>query len=121
PQDAARIANALVEAFEERSQLMNTMDVRAARELIEEQLIQFEADLAAAEEALVRFQQTEQIVTPSGEMAAVLGSISRLEERRAEAMVARETAIKRLEALHAGEFAEENRSVTSSAVVQANP
>ena len=84
-------------------------------------MIRFEADLEAAEEALVRYQQAAEIVTPSGETAAVLQSITSLETARAEAMVARETARKRLEVLQGGELAEETRTAVSGAVVAANP
>ena len=121
PEQAARIANALVDAFVEQSRLMNSRDLRGAREFVEEQLIRFEADLEAAEEALVRYQQAAEIVTPSGETAAVLQSITSLETARAEAMVSRETARKRLEVLQGGALAEETRTAVSGAVVAENP
>lgn len=121
PREAALVANALVESFVERSRSMNSRDIRAAREFVEEQLVRFQADLEAAEEALVLYQQAADIVTPSGETAAVLQSITTLETRLAEAMVARETATRRLEALQEGALADEKRSTVSGAVVASNP
>ena len=122
PAEGARIANALVDAFVDRSRAMNSREARSAREFIEEQLIRFEADLEAAEEALVRYQQTAEVFSPSGETAAVLDSIRTFETRRAEAMVARETARKRLEVLlQGGELSEDKRSAVSAAVVESNP
>ncbi len=120
PAMAERIANTLVEAFIEESQRLNSLDVRAAREFIQAQLVQFEVDLEQAEENLVRYKEQADIVTPSGETAAVLEGITRLENLRAEATVARQTAQSRLNALQ-GELAGERRSIVSSNVVAANP
>ena len=120
PEEAQRIANALVETFIEESRRMNSQDVRAAREFVQEQLAQFQADLEQAEEALVRYKQQAEIVTPSGETSAVLEGITRLEAMRAEAHVARETAQRRLDAL-LGELAEEKRTNVSASVVASDP
>lgn len=120
PELAERIANMLVETFIEESQRMNSQDVRAAREFIQAQLTQFEADLEQAEENLVRYKEQAEIVAPSGETAAVLDGITRLENLRAEATVARQTAQSRLNALQ-GELAGERRNVVSGSVVASNP
>lgn len=120
PVEASRIANALVETYIELNQEMNTEDVRSARQFIESQLQRFEAELEEAEEALVRFKEESEIVSPSGETQAILETITRLEGLRTEAIIAREAAAQRIASME-GELGGEARDVLSGAVVAANP
>jgi len=120
PAEAQRIANALVETFIVESRRMNSEDIRAAREFVQQQLVQFETELERAEEELVRYKEMARIVTPSGETSAVLEGLTRLEGMRAEAYVALETAQRRLDAL-TGELAEDRRSVVSGTVIASDP
>ena len=120
PEEAMRIANAVVSVFIQMSQERNSESVRAAREFIGEQLVKFEAELEKAEEDLVYFRQQASMVQPAGETQAILNGITALETLRAEALVAREAATERLNALR-GELARETRSVVSGNVIASNP
>lgn len=120
PVIAQQAANLLVDVFIEESQRMNSQDVRAAREFIQAQLLQFEADLEQAEENLVRYKEQAEFVTLSGETSSVVDSLTRLESMRAEAYVTQETARSRLDALR-GELGNEQRPIVSSNVIASNP
>lgn len=120
PVEAQEIANQLVRAFIDRRQEMNSEDIRQARLFIEQQMMQYEAELEQAENDLVRYQEQVEIVTPSGETAAVLENIYRLDTLRAEALVAREQTQQRLLSLQ-GDMEEDRRSVVSGSVVSSNP
>ena len=99
---------------------MNSESVRAARRFVGEQLERFEADLELAEEQLVNFRQQASLVQPSGETQVILSGISQLETLRAEALVSREAATERLNAIR-GELSGETRSVVSGNVIAENP
>lgn len=120
PEEAVRIANTIVDVFIELSQEMNSESVRAARKFVGEQLVRFEAELERAEEELVYFRQQASLVQPASETQAILNSITALETLRAEAVVAREAAQERLNALR-GELSRETRSVVSGNVIASNP
>lgn len=120
PQEAMRIANTMVKVFVDAVQEMNSENVRAARRFIGEQLEKFEADLEKAEEELVLFRQQVAQVQPSGETQLILSGITQLETLKAQAQVARETAVQRLQALR-GELSGDRRSVVTSNVISSNP
>ncbi|MBE3583528.1 MAG: hypothetical protein IMX01_05380 [Limnochordaceae bacterium] len=87
PAFARDAANALVAAFQELNLEYNRQDVRSAQQFIEEQLPKVESQLNQAEELLLRFQESAQVVSPSDETKALLDKISQLETMRAEAEV----------------------------------
>lgn len=120
PQEAMRIANTMVDVFVRTIQEMNSENVRAARAFLAEQLEKFEADLERAEEELVLFRQQAAMVQPAGESEAILSGITRLETLKAEALVQRQAAQERLNALR-GELSSETRSVVSSNLIAADP
>src|SRR5690606_15120187 len=69
---------------------------------------------------LVLFRQQAAMVQPAGESEAILSGITRLETLKAEALVQRQAAQERLNALR-GELSSETRSVVSSNLIAADP
>lgn len=120
PEEAMRIANAIVNAFVTMSREMNSENVRAAREFIGEQLVRFEAELEKAEEELVTYRQHMSLLQPSTEAQALISSITSLQAMRVDAMVALEMAYQRLN-VRREELAEETRSVTLGSIVASHP
>lgn len=89
---AANIANAVAESFIELSRDLNRGEVTAAREFIEEQLVQAEAQLDEAELALQRYRGSGGVVAPTEETRMILSRLSDLEMRYLEAEIAYEAA-----------------------------
>lgn len=120
PARAARIANAVAEAFIEFSRDMNRQQAAGARMFIEEQLQIVEQQLVQTETALQTYRESERVLAPSEETRIVLGLLSDLEARHAETQLARDQAMRRLDEVRR-RLAEEEPSLISSTTISNNP
>lgn len=79
PQEAARIANSLAEAFQEDNIVTRNRRVREARQFIAEQLEEVGGRLQESEERLRAFQEANKILLLPEETKAVLSRLAALE------------------------------------------
>jgi len=107
PELAAELANTLVEALGE---FLNEADYSRAtrlRKFLEEQLVQIEAELLEAEDALVVYASQHRMVSPSTQSGAVFSRYNDLRQRESNLRVnlrgAQQTEQEALEHLHAQE------------------
>ena len=77
---AALFINALVNEFQERIHLMNQESAKAAMDFITQQLTIAENDLKQAEDALLRYKETNGIAEPSGETKARIDRLANIEQ-----------------------------------------
>ncbi len=120
PVEARDIANAVVDAFIDYNQELNTVEARNAREFIESQLLAVEADLYKAEEELQRYRETEKVIAPSEEGRAILNRLTELEKAKAEAAVSLSQINHQLEELH-NRLAAETPTTITSTTISSNP
>lgn len=120
PKLARDVANALVEAFERQTQLVNREEARGAREFIEEQLKINERELLQSENKLARFKESEGLYSPAEEVKTTVDKIARLETTRLEARVALQEAEARLAKIQS-ELARQSQDIRSSTTLTSNP
>lgn len=120
PEEAKDIANAVVDAFIERNQEVNSEEARSARTFIGSQLTMVEKDLQVAEEELRKYREVEKVVAPSEEGQAILSRLTELEKMQAAATVELDQMQRQLDELHKKLAAEEPTAVTST-TISSNP
>lgn len=79
PQEAAAIVNQVMQAYRDQNIASNRQEAAAARQFIEEQLPQTEADVADAEAALRSFKEQNNIIALDQEASSAVETLSLLE------------------------------------------
>lgn len=120
PDEAARTANAMAQAFIEFNRDMNRTEATSARLFIEEQLQVVEEQLREAELALQLYRETERILDPSQESRIILERITNLDTRYAETQLAYEETLRRLEEVRT-RLEAEDPTLISSTTISNNP
>ncbi len=99
PNEAALVANALAQAYVERSLEAAREQATLARRFIEEQLSKTERELKEAEDELRRFKAKEGLLEVSAAAQGLLNSLSQLDRALAEARVQEAEYQRKLRAL----------------------
>ncbi len=99
PQQAARIANAVAQAYQEENRLARNRQVREARRFIEEQLAEVGGRLKASEEAITALRERGGIVSPSEETNASLSRLNTLETEFERVRLAQQETASQIQAL----------------------
>lgn len=120
PEEAARIANAVAEAFIAFSRDMNRTEATNARLFIEEQLAVVEEQLRRAELALQTYREQERILSPADEARLVLERLNGLEAQHAAAQLEYNETLQRLEEVRR-RLEEEDPTLISSTTISNNP
>lgn len=120
PHEAARVANALANAFIEFSRDMNRTEATNARLFIEEQLGVVEQQLRDAELALQTYREETRILNPSEEARLILGRVTTLEAEYAQAQLAYEETMTRLDEVRR-RLEAEDPTLISSTTISNNP
>ena len=81
PQRAADIANAFVAELQKKVQDMAVKDAQQKREFFENQLLQAQQELSAAEADMIQYQQSKGIIALESQTGALLASINSLRNR----------------------------------------
>ena len=87
PQEVADIVNQVMEVYREQNIASNRQEAAAARQFIEEQLPETEADVAAAEAALRAFKEQNNIVALDQEASSAVETLSMLEREMTQLQV----------------------------------
>ena len=117
---AQRIANTIVNCFLARNLRDNQEDARQAREFIEDQLEVVGERLRRAEEALVAYQKTARIVSPTEETRQAIEKLAEFEANRASLEIALASARARLAKIEET-LTHEERTIISAKVLARNP
>jgi succinoglycan biosynthesis transport protein ExoP len=120
PQVATDRANAIVAAFMELNQEVNSEEARSARVFIEDQIKAVEKDLEKAEDVLREYKEKEKVFAPSDEAKTVLSRLNELEKAQAEATVELTQIKLKLDELHKRLQEEAPTTITSTTVTN-NP
>lgn len=120
PEEAARTANALANAFIEFNRDMNRTEATSARLFIEEQLQIVEEQLREAELALQTYRERERVLDPAQESRLILERITQLDTRYAETELAYEETLRRLEEVRT-RLEAEDPTLISSTTISNNP
>jgi len=120
PQVATDRANAIVAAFMELNQEVNSEEARNARVFIENQIKSVEKDLEKAEDVLREYKESERVFAPSEEARTVLNRLSELEKIHAETSVELTQIQLKLAELHKRLQEEAPTTVTATTVTN-NP
>ena len=99
PQQAARIANAVAQAYQEENRLTRNRQVREARRFIEEQLAEVGGRLTATEQAIMALRERRGIVSPPEETNATLGRLNTLETEFERVRLAQQETASQTQAL----------------------
>ncbi|NET04148.1 MAG: polysaccharide biosynthesis tyrosine autokinase [Symploca sp. SIO2B6] len=85
PEEAAKVANNIMEVYIKNDIQTNRQKAVAAREFIDQQLPQVEANVSKSEEALRRFKEENRVVALQEEASASVSIISSLDNQIAQA------------------------------------
>ena len=118
--EAQKVANTLVDVFEDLTQLNNQESARAARNFVESQLLNVADKLQAAEDALVDYKKQEKIVEPTEEAKAQVNKLVKLETMVAENEIGILDAEARLKEIRRS-FAQESATIVSAQTMVNNP
>ena len=99
PGQAARIANAVAQAYQEENRLARNRQVREARRFIEEQLAEVGGRLRASEESITALREQRGIVSPPEETNATLGRLTALETESERIRLAQQETASQIQAL----------------------
>lgn len=120
PVMAKKIANTLVEKFQEENQSMNRADLRSASEFISNQLEEVRVKLADLENKLLEYKKKHDVVLPEEQAKTVLDKLVNLETMRAKAQLELKQAETSLQELDKY-IAQEDRQIISTKTISNNP
>ncbi|HEX3047252.1 MAG TPA: GNVR domain-containing protein [Bacillota bacterium] len=84
PNEAAKVANTLVNTFMERLSRLERSEQASVREFIGQQLEQSKADLSRAEQELETYKQSQKILTPDDQTKALVDRFTQIDRLAAE-------------------------------------
>jgi succinoglycan biosynthesis transport protein ExoP len=99
PRQAAHIANAVAQAYQEENRLARNRQVREARRFIEEQLAEVGGRLKASEEAITALREQRGVVSPPEETSASLARLNTLETDFEHVRLAQQETVSQIQAL----------------------
>jgi succinoglycan biosynthesis transport protein ExoP len=120
PEEAARIANAMVYSFIEFTREMNQEQARNARLFIEEQLSIVASDLVKSETMLQMYREEERVLAPTEETRIILNQLTQLQTQKAEMEMAKYENNNKIEEIRKRLSQEDSKFVYSTSVIN-NP
>ena len=120
PDEARRVADAVVQSFAEFNRQMNQMEARSALAFIETQLRQVQQSLSEAENKLLSYREAHRLVEPSQQARAAVDKVAELEKMRAAAQVALRESATRAAEIRA-QLEKQGPTLVTSTTIASNP
>ncbi len=120
PQLAKKIANTVVEVFQEENQSLNQASLANATDFVNQQVTSVRSDLTAMEDDLLDYKTEEGVSFPQEQGRAVLDKLINLESQKEQARLEIAEAESRLEQLR-NNLAQEDEWIITSRNIRTNP